>query len=329
APRYRSSPVESLMSPPLTTGEKVSEADLDRGAQIISANDAAYDLAYNHGDHDVSAFVAQMNARAQQLGLKNTSYANPIGLDDPNNYSTARDLAALTRKLEEFPFFNTTVDTQSTQLQSRTQQPTLYNRNILLGPYPWVDGVKTGTTLDAGSVLVASGVRKQGTHLIAIVMGADTKAAAAAQVMTLFKYGFGRYQVKTAIQDGDPVVRVPIEDRPGAELPLVATMTVKHLRLKRGPRFTFTTHAPKKVAGPIGIHQHIGTIDVSLDGKLLATVPLETTLRVPKAGPARKTQDFLTHPWILGVLGAILLGGSLVASRRKKPPRPRREKEVA
>jgi D-alanyl-D-alanine carboxypeptidase (penicillin-binding protein 5/6) len=106
AVRYRALPAESQIE--LQPGEKMTVADLLRGMLIESANDAAATLATRIGGTEAN-FVRAMNKRAQELGLKNTHYANPIGLDDPANYSTARDLVRLTLRARAFNFFRRTV----------------------------------------------------------------------------------------------------------------------------------------------------------------------------------------------------------------------------
>jgi D-alanyl-D-alanine carboxypeptidase len=101
-------------------------------------------------------FVRAMNKRAQELRLKNTHYANPIGLDDPANYSTARDLVRLTLRARAFNFFRRTVAHEQVTLHSGDHERTLENRNGLV-KLQQVNGVKTGHTQQAGYVLVASG----------------------------------------------------------------------------------------------------------------------------------------------------------------------------
>ena len=136
-------------------------ADLLRGMLIESANDAAATLATRIGGTEAN-FVRAMNKRAKELGLKNTHYANPIGLDDPANYSTARDLVRLTLRARAFNFFRRTVAHEQVTLHSGDHERTLENRNGLV-KLQQVNGVKTGHTQQAGYVLVASG-RAQRDH---------------------------------------------------------------------------------------------------------------------------------------------------------------------
>ena len=112
---YRALPVESKIN--LRPGERMTVADLLRGLLVESANDAAVTLAERVGGSR-EAFVRAMNQRAAKLGLENTHFANPIGLDDPMNYSSARDLVWLTQRLRAFEFFRRTVARESVTLRS-------------------------------------------------------------------------------------------------------------------------------------------------------------------------------------------------------------------
>jgi D-alanyl-D-alanine carboxypeptidase (penicillin-binding protein 5/6) len=315
AGHYRAAPAESQIH--LAPGEKMTEADLLRALLVYSANDAAETIA-EHVAGSEAAFVRRMNRRAQQLGLKNTHYANPIGLDEAGNYSTARDLVTLTRTLRKFRFFRRTVNSTRVTLGSGRVTRTLDNRNTLLGEASWVDGVKTGHTTQAGDVLVASGSRR-GVRLISAVLGEAGKAQRNADSLKLLEYGFSKYVRVRAVTNGDTVAKVPISHRPGAFLPLVASKTVHQVKLP-GERFGYrTTGLPKQVEGPISYGTRIGMLEIVRDGHTVARVPLTAALEVPKVSTARKTQDALTTPWTLLVLGVLLVIAALVASRRRPP----------
>jgi D-alanyl-D-alanine carboxypeptidase (penicillin-binding protein 5/6) len=314
-PRYRAAPAESILGIP--RGARVSEQDLLRGLLMYSANDTAVALA-DHVAGNVPSFVRMMNRRAQQLGLEHTHYANPIGLDDPGNYSTARDLATLARTLRKFKFFRHTVNQETATLDLGGRLRTIDNRNTLLTQHGWVDGVKTGFTSQAGNVLVASG-EKRGVHMISVVIGADTKDRSNGDSVNLLNYGFRKYQRRRAVVTGHRVALVRIHNRPGAELPVTAATTV-HEVVRKGERFQLVTHLPDEVEGPVRYGERIGRVDIRLRGKLVETVPLTAMLNVPKASAARRIQDVLTRPWILIVLGAILIAVALFTQRR--PPRP-------
>ena len=150
----------------LKEGEILTIQELLYGMMLHSGNDAAVALAIYCGG-TVEGFVQLMNDKAHRLGLTGTHFENPNGLDAPNHYSTARDLAALTAYAMENPIFAQTVSTKSV----RAGQRSLTNHNKLLWQVEGADGVKTGFTKAAGRILVSSAVR-QGRRIIAVTINA-------------------------------------------------------------------------------------------------------------------------------------------------------------
>src|SRR6185503_3205974 len=143
--------------------------DLLEALLLESANDAAVALAENiSGSRE--AFVDEMNDRAGELGLDHTSYANPIGLDQSGNYSSARDLATLASVLLRNPRFARIVDMPKAILESGAHPRVVVNRNDLVAAYPWVSGVKTGFTLNAGNVLVGAAQRGPRARVVSAVL---------------------------------------------------------------------------------------------------------------------------------------------------------------
>ena len=203
---YRALPVESKIN--LRPGERMTVADLMRALLVYSANDAAATLA-QHVAGSRPAFVRLMNKRARELKLTGTHYANPVGLDDVANYSTARDLVKLTERLWRFKFFRRTVNRESIKLKSGDHPRSYDNRNTLVRRYRWVDGVKTGHTGQAGYVLVGAG-RRNGVQLFSAVLGTPSEAARDADTLALLRYGFTLYERG----DRDPARRPPERDDP-------------------------------------------------------------------------------------------------------------------
>src|SRR5918997_1869976 len=156
----------------LISGERVTVRDLLVAALIPSGTDAAYALAEHVGGGSVGNFVEMMNDRAASLGLENTNFETPAGLDTNENYSSSRDLAVLTREALEYPLFAETVGTAETTINTQNREIEIATTNQLLGRYPPATGVKTGTTPQAGANLVAS-AEANDESLIAVVIGAD------------------------------------------------------------------------------------------------------------------------------------------------------------
>ena len=183
---YAAIPGESLLG--LRAGERISVRDLLYGLILRSGNDAAETLAVAAAGSE-PRFVRQMNLRAAALGLADTHYSNPIGLDEPGNYSSAADLLALSRRLLEIPAFARIARSRSAVLRSLRPPETIYTRNTLLLRAGWANGVKTGHTLGAGYVLVGSG-RRDGVELISAVLGAPSEGQRDTESLDLLDYGF-------------------------------------------------------------------------------------------------------------------------------------------
>lgn len=185
----------------LRPGEVLTIQELLYGLMLSSGNDAAVALAlYCSGG--VDEFCGLMNDKARELGMKNTHFSNPNGLDDSEHYSSARDLAILSAYAMENPIFAKTVSTKTLQIGSRY----LRNHNKLLWQYDGADGIKTGYTKAAGRILASSAVR-DGRRLIAVTINApndweDHKA--------LLNTGFSKFQNQTIIQAGQTVGRLEV-----------------------------------------------------------------------------------------------------------------------
>jgi serine-type D-Ala-D-Ala carboxypeptidase (penicillin-binding protein 5/6) len=324
APAYHASAAESLVG--LFPGERMKVRDLLKGLLAQSGNDAAMALADNVAGSE-RAFVRLMNARARQLGLSDTHFANPIGLDARGNYSTAHDLVRLALVLRTNPFFRKIVDSQQVTLHSGDHPRTFRNRNTLLRDAPWVNGVKTGHTRDAGYVLVGS-ARRHGVQVISAVLGTNGYAQRDAQSLALLRTGLAAFQYVTAVRMGQHVKgvgRVPIRYRPGAGLALVAGKRIRTI-VPHGRRDLVTVQAvqvPQEVAGPIRAGQQVGSALVLRQGKRIATIPLVAAETIPAAGFGQRTKAWLTRPVPLVLVFAVL-GGTVLLGRRRRIIRSRR-----
>lgn len=187
APGYSGDGTESVIG--LGNGEQMSAADLLSGLLVASGNDAAIALADAVAGSE-PAFVELMNERARQLGMRDTRYGNPIGLDD-GTVSSAADLVKVTRALRRHPFFRATVAARQVTLATGAWRRTLHNTNRLLGGPLRVDGVKTGHTSAAGYALVGSATRG-GRTVVTVVLGARSEADRDAATTRLLRYGLRR-----------------------------------------------------------------------------------------------------------------------------------------
>lgn len=302
---------ESLLG--LRAGQRVSVRDLLYGLILRSGNDAAENLALAAAG-SIPRFVTQMNRHAAALGLADTHYANPVGLDQRGNYSSARDLATLSRRLLRDPAFARIADARSALLRSLRPPRRIATINELLLDAPWATGVKTGHTFGAGYVLVGSG-RRKGVDLISVAIGAPTDEARYSDTLELLEYGFSQYRRRQAVRAGqdlaDPAIRYS-----GGELPLRAARPVA-VGLRRGQRFEVAVRAPSEVEGPIRRGARLGAATVYVDGRRAASVPLRASRTIPAASRFDRARTFVEDNAIPIAIGmfVILIGGMLLYRR--------------
>jgi serine-type D-Ala-D-Ala carboxypeptidase (penicillin-binding protein 5/6) len=315
---YSPMPAESLMG--LRAGERLTVADLLRGLLVVSANDAANTLAI-----DVAGsrrrFVAMMNRRARQLGLRDTHYSNPVGLDQAGNYSSAADLVKLTLVLRQHAFFRATTDLATVTLRSGSRRRHLVNRNDLVREVPYVNGVKTGHTNSAGYVLVGSATRN-GVTLISAVLGDPSEAARDSDSLRLLRYGLSRYRRATAVRRGAVLARAALKYRDG-HVDLVAARTVARVARRSERLTTHLTGAPSEIEGPLAAGTRVGTILVRLRGHVVDRVPLVTATAVAAPTFAQRISDYLGRGSTRAILVALALCSLYLALVRRRSMRRR------
>lgn len=177
----------------LQAGEEYTVSDLLKCIAVSSANDAVVAMAEKISG-SVDAFVTLMNERAKELGLENTNFANPHGLDDENHYSTAYDMAVMARELlkhEDILKYTSIYEDYLTKPDG--SQVWLVNTNRLVRFYDGVDGLKTGYTTEAGYCLTAT-AKKSDLRLISVVMKSPSAEARSSDTSTLLSYGFNSFK---------------------------------------------------------------------------------------------------------------------------------------
>jgi D-alanyl-D-alanine carboxypeptidase (penicillin-binding protein 5/6) len=311
---------ESLMG--LRTGERISVRDLIYGLILRSGNDAAHTLAIAAAGSE-QRFVAEMNRYAAALGLSHTHYANPIGLDQKGNYSSAFDLMTLTRRLLQKPAFAKIADSRTALLRSVHPPRRIATINELLLMAPWVTGVKTGHTFGAQYVLVGSGSR-DGVDLISAVVGTWTDEERFDDSLALLEYGFSQYQRRLPIRRGQSLAEPAIRWS-GGQLPLRAERSLQ-VGARRGEQVDLRVRAPQEVEGPIRRGARLGSATVFVGGRRAGTVPLRASRAIPEASffdRARATVADNSIP-IGIVVFVILVGAVLLLLRRRTHGNDRR-----
>jgi serine-type D-Ala-D-Ala carboxypeptidase (penicillin-binding protein 5/6) len=315
APVYHStSPEESLLG--LDLGERMTVKDLLYAMLLPSANDAAETVALGISGSE-KRFVALMNQTARALGLDQTHYGNPIGLDQGANHSSARNLVTLADRLLENPLFRRIVATPSITLRSGDTPRKVTTRNTLLLERPdLIVGVKTGHTIQAGYVLVAA-ARRNGATLLSAVLGTSSEPSRDAETLRLLDYGFSQYRSRRPVTRGEELASPGLDYR-SDHLALVAKREVT-VSIRRGQRVSVRVAAPDELSGAVDKGETLGRVVVSVDGRLEGTSPLVASESVAAATTMEKAVDTAEQPLILIPAGVfVIVVGVLLAIRRRR-----------
>lgn len=256
----------------LKEGDKFTLEDLLYGLMLNSGNDAAWAIAEHIGNGDPREFFRMMNERATQLGAINTRFSNPHGLTEPNHYTTAFDLALITRTALKHPFFKNLVATREKDvIDARGDKIiSLYNTNKLLWLYLGTDGVKTGTTEAAGQCLVASATR-DGMRLLAVVLASGDRWSDAA---TLFEYGFSQWRTEKILDAGERVATVPVRRGLKQRIPLILEDDIVVCIPRSSMGLRVELDVPEKVRAPVARGAIVGRATAYLGSEPLVSVNL-------------------------------------------------------
>ena len=273
----------------LETGEQLTVNDMLKGIAVASANDGCVAMA-EHLAGSESAFVDMMNEKAKKLGMENTHFMNTNGLDEDDHYSSARDVAIMSRELMKHEtIFNYTSIWMDTLRGGKFQ---LANTNKLIRFYDGANGLKTGSTSKALCCLSAAAKRND-MQLIAVVLGAPTSAERFASAKSLLDYGFANYAVNTQITAGDEVQKIAVEKGVDEEVGVVAGDSCSTL-VKKGQEDNITKEIKidETITAPIEAGQKIGTMTISRDGEVIADIDLNASSAVEKKGIGLIIKDF-------------------------------------
>ena len=248
----------------LKEGEVLTLQELLYGLMLSSGNDAAVALAIYCGG-TVEGFAELMNDKARILGLRNTHFENPNGLDSPGHYSTARDLAVLAAYAMDNPIFAKTVSTKSIRVGERY----LTNHNKLLWRVEGADGVKTGFTKAAGRILVSSATRDN-RRLVAVTLNAPSDWQ---DHTSLLNEGFARYSVQTVVRKGQLVGTVEVEGGENCRVQLRADGDFA-FSLAEGEHPQLMVPGPGFVYAPVTEGAEAGFAYVLIDGSAVGKVPI-------------------------------------------------------
>ena len=277
---------------------EVSVEDLLKGVIIQSGNDASVALA-EHVAGSEAVFAQMMNAEAQRLGMTGTHYENATGLPSEAHYTTAADVATLSRALiAEFPEYYGWYS-QADFTYNDIRQP---NRNLLLRRDSSVDGLKTGHTEAAGYCLATSAVR-EGMRLISVVMGTASENARAEASQSLLNYGFRFFETFKLYSAGEELTRAEVWKGRVDDMALGVASDV-YVTGPRGrqDRLGAELVVPSRPVAPFEVGQTFGSLQITFDGEIEHEQSLVVQTDVPQAGWWGRTTDGIGM-WFGGLFG--------------------------
>ena len=213
----------------LEEGEEITVLDLIKGIMMASANDGIVAMAERIGGTEAD-FVKMMNEKAKELGLKNTNFVNPTGLDEENHYSTAYDMAIIAKELiSHEEIFNYTSIYEDYLRKGTDRQFWLVNTNKLIKTYQGADGLKTGMTDNAGYCMAVT-AKRNNMRLLAIVLGEKEGKVRNKETAELLDYGFNLYEVTTIKQKGEELGTISLDKANLEKVKIIANQDVTVLK---------------------------------------------------------------------------------------------------
>lgn len=274
----------------LKKGDKASVKNLLYGLMLRSGNDAAVALA-EHVGGSVKEFAELMNEKAIELGLTNTHFVTPHGLDDANHYTTALELAKLTDYAMDNETFAKIVGTKSTTIYINNQSRQINNTNELLGVLNGVVGVKTGFTNNAGRCLVTE-TKRNNMDIITIVLGADTKKDRTKDSVNLIEYTFSKYKMYNLeeriieefnkwknINEKRILITKGKQNNPKLALGAIEKATIP---ICDNDKIEYSINALTEVEAPVEQWNVMGTLTVKLNGEILENIDIVNVNEVQK-----------------------------------------------
>ncbi|KHF40254.1 D-alanyl-D-alanine carboxypeptidase family protein [Halalkalibacter okhensis] len=260
----------------LEPGEEMSVEDMLKAIAVASANDASVAMA-EHLAGTEEEFVVMMNEKAKELGLENTNFVNTNGLPAENHYTTAYDLAMISKELLKYDDITKFTGIYEDYLRADSEDDKfwLVNTNKLVKFYPGVDGLKTGYTREAMYCLTAT-AEKNGMRVITVIMGAPSPKERNAQITSMLDYAFSQFQAHKLYDREHVLADVEVSKGDKDQIPVVTSESVSILT-KRGVKIDDVTERLEieaNLRAPIKKGDVIGTLFIEKEGEILSETPL-------------------------------------------------------
>jgi len=272
----------------LELGSKVPYSEIIKGISIVSANDGCVALA-EHLSGSEKAFVSLMNQRAKELGLNNSTFKNSTGLPEEGHVLSARDIATLSLYLiQNYPEILEIESTKEFTFNNIRQ----FNRNPILGTFEGADGLKTGWTEEAGYCLAATAVQND-IRLIAVILNTKSESERKTAAQELLTYGFKNFKMVNFKKAGEIVdnIDVTIGKKTSAQLKLDSDIQIFIPVTRENDIETVISKTFTSLKAPVTTGTSVGTFEVKLDGKTLASSGISTAESVEKAGFFKRLWD--------------------------------------
>ena len=276
----------------LESGEQLSVSDMLKGIAVASANDGCVAMA-EHLSGSEQAFVDKMNVRAKELGMKNTNFVNTNGLDAENHYSSARDVAIMSRELLKHDKITEYTSIWMDELRGGKFQ--LANTNKLIRFYNGANGLKTGSTSGALCCLSASAKRND-MQLIAVVLGSPTSEKRFSSAKALLDYGFANYRIEKLVDNNEKICDVNVIN--GVENSVSAIAESKKYRLSEKNNTDKTqkrVFVNDDIIAPINAGDVIGSVEFCVNEKVIETVPLLAESSIAKKTLSDIFKELITY----------------------------------
>lgn len=267
----------------LETNEKMSVSDLFKGIAVASGNDAVVAMAEKIAGTE-EAFVDMMNNRAKELGLKDTNFKNPHGLDTANHYSSAYDMAMIARELSKHEeVFKYTSIYEDYLRQNTDKEIWLVNTNKLVRFYDGVDGLKTGYTAGAGYCLTAT-AKKNGMRIIAVAMGEPDSKTRNAEITSMLDYAFAQYEIETVLSTDSILGKKKVEKGKQEYATIVPNGNINLLYKKTDNRKNVTYNLKlNDLKAPIKQGDIVGMVEIKDGDTVLNTIDVTVSSDIKKA----------------------------------------------